>query len=46
MRTLFTDGDFEVLIDHNTKDGFEAIAEARDWLLRQGSKELEESESA
>ncbi|KAI4528744.1 Rsm22-domain-containing protein [Schizophyllum commune Loenen D] len=35
-----------VLIDHNTKDGFEAIAEARDWLLRQGSKELEESESA
>ncbi|KAL1739148.1 mitochondrial small ribosomal subunit Rsm22-domain-containing protein, partial [Schizophyllum fasciatum] len=35
-----------VLIDHNTKEGFEAIAEARDWLLRQGSKELEDPESA
>lgn len=35
-----------VLIDHNTKEGFEAVADAREWLLRQGRKEMDEAESS
>ncbi|KAG6813991.1 hypothetical protein H0H92_004484 [Tricholoma furcatifolium] len=33
-----------VLIDHNTTEGFEAIAQARQVLLRMGRKELEDVE--
>jgi hypothetical protein len=35
----------KVLIDHNTTAGFEAIAEARQYLLNMGSKEFEDAES-
>ncbi|KAH9949373.1 mitochondrial small ribosomal subunit Rsm22-domain-containing protein [Amylocystis lapponica] len=34
-----------VLIDHNTTAGFEYIAEARDYLLRLGRKEVEDPET-
>ncbi|CCM03775.1 uncharacterized protein FIBRA_05922 [Fibroporia radiculosa] len=34
-----------VLIDHSSTSGFEAIAEARDFLLRMGRKELEDPET-
>ncbi|EAU92266.1 3-methyl-2-oxobutanoate hydroxymethyltransferase [Coprinopsis cinerea okayama7 len=34
-----------VLMDHNTKEGFESIAQAREYLLRQGRKEVEKSEA-
>ncbi|KAH6916649.1 3-methyl-2-oxobutanoate hydroxymethyltransferase [Coprinopsis sp. MPI-PUGE-AT-0042] len=34
-----------VLIDHNTKEGFEVIGQAREFLLRQGRKETEKKES-
>ncbi|KZT72933.1 Rsm22-domain-containing protein [Daedalea quercina L-15889] len=33
-----------VLIDHNTTSGFESIAEAREYLLKLGRKELEDPE--
>jgi ribosomal protein RSM22 (predicted rRNA methylase) len=33
-----------VLIDHNTKEGFEVIGQAREFLLRQGRKEMESKE--
>lgn len=32
----------KILIDHNTKDGFEAIAHARQYMLEMGKKELED----
>ncbi|KAK1233060.1 37S ribosomal protein S22 [Marasmius sp. AFHP31] len=35
-----------VLIDHNTKSGFENIAEARQHLLNMGSKEVQDSDTA
>lgn len=35
----------KVLIDHYTTAGFEAIAEARQYLLDMGRKELEDSEA-
>lgn len=31
-----------MLVDHNTPAGFEAIAEAREFLLRMGRKEVAE----
>jgi len=34
-----------VLIDHNSRAGFESIAEARDYLLRVGQKEMEDPET-
>ncbi|KAJ7116777.1 Rsm22-domain-containing protein [Mycena crocata] len=34
-----------VIIDHNTKQGFEAIAEAREYLLSVGRKELKDPEA-
>ncbi|KAF8807962.1 Rsm22-domain-containing protein [Phlegmacium glaucopus] len=34
-----------ILIDHNTKDGFEAIAHARQYMLEMGKKELEDPEA-
>ena len=34
-----------MLIDHNTAAGFEAIAEARQYLLDMGNKELKDSEA-
>ena len=34
----------KILIDHNTKDGFEAIAHARQYMLELGIKELEDSD--
>jgi ribosomal protein RSM22 (predicted rRNA methylase) len=35
----------KVLIDHSTTAGFEAIAEARQYLLNMGSKGLEDAEA-
>ena len=35
----------KILIDHNTKDGFEAIAHARQYMLEMGKKELEDPEA-
>ncbi|KDR85631.1 hypothetical protein GALMADRAFT_84637 [Galerina marginata CBS 339.88] len=35
-----------ILIDHNTKEGFEAIASAREYLLGLGQTEVEEPETA
>jgi len=35
----------KVLIDHNTTAGFEAIAQARQYLLDMGSKEFEDAEA-
>lgn len=35
----------KVLIDHNTTAGFEAIAEARQYLLNMGSKEFKDTEA-
>jgi hypothetical protein len=32
----------KILIDHNTKDGFEAIGHARQYMLEMGEKELED----
>ena len=32
----------KILIDHNSKDGFEAIAHARQYMLEMGNKELED----
>ncbi|KAL0066595.1 37S ribosomal protein S22 [Marasmius tenuissimus] len=37
---------YQVLIDHNTKSGFENIAEARQHLLNMGSKEVQDSDTA
>ncbi|KAJ7610970.1 Rsm22-domain-containing protein [Roridomyces roridus] len=34
-----------VLIDHNTKEGFGAVAEAREYLLRVGRKEFDDPEA-
>ncbi|KAJ7687437.1 mitochondrial small ribosomal subunit Rsm22-domain-containing protein [Mycena rosella] len=34
-----------VIIDHNTKQGFESIAEARDYLLKVGRKEFTDPEA-
>ncbi|KAJ7103114.1 mitochondrial small ribosomal subunit Rsm22-domain-containing protein [Mycena belliarum] len=34
-----------ILIDHNTKEGFESIAEARDYLLNVGRKEFNDPEA-
>jgi hypothetical protein len=36
----------KILIDHNTKDGFEAITHARKYMLEMGKKELEDPEAA
>lgn len=36
----------QVLLDHNTNAGFEAIVEAREFLLKMGKKELDDSEAA
>lgn len=36
---------FQVLIDHNTSAGFDAIAEARELLLSMGRKEFEDPEA-
>lgn len=35
----------KILIDHNTKDGFEAIAHARQYMLEMGRKELEDPQA-
>lgn len=35
----------KVLIDHNTTAGFEAIAQARQYLLDMGRKEFEDPET-
>ena len=35
----------KILIDHNTKDGFEAITHARQYMLEMGKKELEDREA-
>lgn len=37
---------YKILIDHNTKDGFEAITHARQYMLEMGKKELEDPEAA
>lgn len=34
-----------VLIDHNSTAGFECIAEAREWLLRWGKRDIEDPET-
>ncbi|GBE77480.1 Rsm22-cox11 tandem protein 2, mitochondrial [Sparassis crispa] len=34
-----------IIIDHNSRAGFECIAEAREFLLRMGKKELEDPET-
>ncbi|KAJ7070608.1 mitochondrial small ribosomal subunit Rsm22-domain-containing protein [Mycena amicta] len=34
-----------VIIDHNTKDGFEAVAQARAYVLNSGEKELSDPEA-
>jgi ribosomal protein RSM22 (predicted rRNA methylase) len=38
--------ELQVLIDHNTTAGFECIAEAREYLLKVGRKEVEDPEAA
>ncbi|KAH7915708.1 mitochondrial small ribosomal subunit Rsm22-domain-containing protein [Hygrophoropsis aurantiaca] len=35
-----------ILIDHNTQDGFSSIAEAREYLLRLGRKELNDPDNS
>ncbi|KAF5312896.1 hypothetical protein D9619_002736 [Psilocybe cf. subviscida] len=35
-----------ILIDHNTEEGFEAVAHAREYLLKLGRAEIEEPETA
>lgn len=40
-----SDADVMILIDHNTRSGFECIAEAREFLLRQGRKASEPVDS-
>lgn len=37
--------EFKILIDHSTKDGFEAIARARQYMLEMGQKELEDPDT-
>ena len=37
---------FKVIIDHSSRLGFECIAEARQYLLGMGAKEVEDSTTA